>query len=804
MTISQFIPTPIIQLMRRNIEEAEGHEVLWVAHLSPDMVVKEIHKVAEGTIDSVSVLRPWAESGDAIIHNHPSGNTHPSKADIEVAHQLGEWGVGFFIVNNDLTECRLVAKPILDAPTVALQTMELAKILKPGGRLSQDDGYEYRSGQVDLLEAIAEAFNQNQVLVAEAGTGIGKSFAYLIPALSWAVQNKERVVITTGTINLQRQILEKDIPKVQNLLGTNLRAELVKGRGNYLCPARLNEALREADPEQKKELKVFENWAKTTPTGDREDFSGPIPSELWQDICSEKEICAGYRCGLRDDCFVSQARKRAASAQILVVNHHLLFADLSLRLEGMGWEGNAILPPFRRLVIDEAHKIEESASSYFSQFFSRRRIIQLMRRLFRQKKRKRLGVLALLEPYFPEKIRMTDFHRKFDEIEAHASAVQMGALQILGNENFFWIQEQTQPIHDLFMVPLGQLVYQFLELVQLCQGVLHRLPEKVRQSPIGYELQHLIGRIQSLAASMSQVQELRELEKSVYWLEKSGDDVHVNISPMELGPFIYDALFKPIKTVTAVSATLTVRNRFDYFVKNCGADQVPSHRLRTEIFPSPFDYHRRVLLAIPRNLSSPDQKDLWFSQALTITRRALEISGGGALLLFTSFEQLREARSGLEGFCALQGINLYYQGQSSHSQVLQNFNKDINSILLATYSFWEGVDSPGDTLRLLIIFKLPFSVPTDPVRLAKSHLLTRQGKNPFLEMSLPEAVIRLKQGFGRLMRRGDDGGVVLMLDSRLVSKFYGEAFLESLPPAKRAVLPIQELDTVLRRHYLSL
>ncbi len=804
MTITEVFPPKVLASMKEDLQEAGGHEVLWVAQVDANLNVTSVEKVAEGTIDSVAVLRPWAESGDAIIHNHPSGNTHPSKADLDVAHQLGEWGVGFIIVDNKLTSCRIVARPLVLRPIDELEGEKLAEVLKPGGKLSQEPGYEYRSAQVALLEAIVHAFNRDKVLVAEAGTGIGKSYAYLLPALNWAQKNKERVVISTGTINLQRQVLEKDIPRVQKLLGTRLRAELVKGRSNYLCPARLAEALKEADPQQKEALKPFADWAETSPTGDREDFNGSISPDVWSEICSEKEICAGFRCGLREDCFVTQARKRAAAAQILVVNHHLLLADLSLRLDGMGWQGNAVLPPFRRLVIDEAHKIEESATSYFSQFYSRRRVLRLIRRLFRRKKRKQLGVLVQLSEEITLPVKLTDIEKKLEVIDAHSSAVQTGAQEILGEENSLWMREIDQRIRDLLLRPLQELQLSFLELTNLCQKINRGLSEKTAQSPVGYEFRHLIERLQSLAALMGQILQFEEQKNLIYWLERSQDDVNINISPIELGPYLHEALFEPIKTVVAVSATLAVRQGFDYFLKNSGADRLPSERRITSLFESPFDYASRVLLGVPTDIAPPEQKVAWFQKSLEFTRQALKISGGGALLLFTSYEQLREARDALQPFCAHQGINLYHQGQTSNSQLLRQFNQDVDSILLATYSFWEGVDSPGDTLRLLIIFKLPFSVPTDPVRLARSEYLEKMGRNSFRELSLPEAVIRLKQGFGRLMRRSDDGGAVLILDSRLVNKFYGREFLDSLPPARQAILPSVELTEALERHFRNL
>lgn len=801
MTIDAVLSPELRERMRQDIAQADGHEVLWVATMDANLRVQTLEKVAEGTRDAVAVLRPHCEAGDAIFHNHPSGDTHPSPADLRVAHELGEWGVGFYIVDNAVSQVRMVAKPLVVRPLGALQAQELAQVLAPGGPLSAQEGYEHRPGQVALLEAIVEAFNGDRVLVAEAGTGIGKSFAYLIPAVQWCVTNRERVVISTGTINLQRQILEKDIPRVQQLLGTNLRAELVKGRGNYLCPSRLQEALREADAAQKKALEPFVAWARTTPTGDREDFSGQIPSEIWSEICSEKEICAGYRCGLREECFVTRARRKAAAAHLLVVNHHLLFADLSLRLEGMGWEGNALLPPFRRLILDEAHKIEESATSYFSDSFGRGRLTRSLRRLYRQKKRKKLGVLSALEDEFPAEVTLAQIREVMDQIQAAADRMSLGAQELLGQEGALWIREVDDGVRDRLFRPLQEVCQGLTELAARCQRIWNRLPETVRKQPVGYELQHLIGRLQSLNALGNAILRLENHETTIYWLERTQSDAVINVSPIELGPFLYEALFAPLRTVIATSATLSVRGSFDFFLRNSGADRVVGPRRLCRIFESPFDYARRVLLGIPTDLPSPDQEQAWLTAALRIAAEAIQVSGGGALLLFTSYRQLNQAREALQPVCTHLGINLYAQGQTSNARLQQAFNQDVDSILLATYSFWEGVDSPGDTLRLLVIFKLPFSVPTEPLRLAKEQLLQSQGRNAFAELSLPEAVIRLKQGFGRLMRRSDDGGMVLVLDPRLVRKPYGRDFLDSLPPARRVVDDWKGVREAAVRHF---
>ncbi len=771
--------------MQADLAESAGHEILWIAKTGTDGKVTELRKVAEGTIDAVSALFPHMEGGDAVVHNHPSGVIQPSGPDLGIASQLGQWGIGFFIVDNALKNIKIVTEPVAVKELTALDTEALASILEPGGKLSEKPGWEYRQGQVDLLKAICRAFTQKKVLAAEAGTGIGKSYAYLIPGLKWAAQNQERVVISTGTINLQRQVLENDIPRVQELLGTNLKAELVKGRGNYLCPARLQEEIRDGGegPQDMEILQILADWAENSKTGDKEELPKLPDSGIWSRICSDKEICAGLHCGFREECFLSKARRRAAAANILVVNHHLLFADLSLRLDGMGWEVNAILPPFKRLILDEAHKIEESATSYFSEMLSKFGILRLISRIYKQKKRKTTGLVVSLQGLSSSGVELVKVPKLVGNIEENTRMLSTLSKNYLGLDNSKRLRDPNDPmLKAQVLEPLKNLRMQMAELVRVCRKLYESLSAEEQEYPEAFELRSITRKLEAVVQTAGRYSTLEKNGEFVYWMEKTPSDQEVNlvISPVILGPYLVDALFEPIATVVAVSATLTVGGKFDHFTSRTGLDLLSDQRFEHFVFPSPFDYARRVLLAIPSDLPPPDQQG-WMTAAVKIAWAAVKTSGGGALLLFTSNDTLYQARDTMTPLCAEAGIPLYYQGRENRTELLKRFNEERDSILLATYSFWEGIDSPGDTLRLLVIFKLPFTVPTDPIHQARKEYLETQGKDSFRDLSLPEAVIRFKQGFGRLMRRTDDGGCILVLDTRLITKFYGKTFLASLP-----------------------
>ena len=354
--------------MLEDLEESGGNEVLWVGSIDRDKVVCEIRAAARGHESAVPAVMNQMEKGDVIIHNHPSGVLRPSEANLAQASMLGNQGIGFYIVNNTVDAVYVVVEPVLYTPEEMLDTDRLVAILEPGGALEDmDPYYEERPSQVELARAISCGFNDEKIVVAEAGTGVGKSFSYLLPALSWAAANEQRVVISTATINLQQQIMEKDLPFAQKLCGTSVKAVLVKGRRNYLCKNRLSEALEENSLFREKSnlLLQIKEWGESSPTGSVSELPFLPPDELWSRVCSDADACFGARCRFFENCFVMKSRREAAAAGILVVNHHMFFADMSLRVSGLGFEGTVLLPHFHKVVFDEAHNIENSATSYF-------------------------------------------------------------------------------------------------------------------------------------------------------------------------------------------------------------------------------------------------------------------------------------------------------------------------------------------------------------------------------------------------------------------------------------------------------
>jgi ATP-dependent DNA helicase DinG len=817
-----------MERMAEAILDAQGREVLFVGRIDSEGRVKAIVVAARGDESSVPALGPHMEKGDVVLHNHPGGNLRPSKADLSIASDLGSHGIGFFIVDNEVSSVYVVAEPVQAGEKRPLDEDLLAAILEPGGILSgKMPLYETRESQIQMLRFTAQAFNEGGIAIAEAGTGVGKSLAYLIPALAWVCQNDERVVISTATINLQEQLMDKDIPLVRRLLKKDVPAVLVKGRGNYLCRTRLREALEEktffdADGPALEDLNA---WAQETPTGARSDLPFFPGEGLWPQVCSEAESCLGLRCVFREKCFLLKARREAAAARVLVVNHHLLFADLSLRIHGMGFDTTAVLPPFRRIIFDEAHNIENSATSFFSESVNRLMVYRAMGRLLYSKGSKRGGLYPKLaaktgggtrtpgrsetpapgEAQARQPKKRKGRRRDADETEkipaliaaarAAAESLEAASLPLVMETGNFRLTENTAEAAEETLFRMRALQQNLLELAENLAGLIKELSDEDRESPEAYEMRMLIKRIEGMAGVCEEFRSYGEKTERIFWMERKPTgtgNVFLNYvsTPLNIGSLMREAVYEPFDTIVFTSATLTINKNFRFWKSRLGlagiAGIAEGEAPREEIFESPFNYKERVLLGVPADATPPESEN-YGGFLSDFVSQAILTAEGGALVLFTSYNLLRKTSAAVRPALEKAGITLFCQGDEERSRLLRSFTEEVSSVLFATDSFWEGVDAPGDTLRLVIICRLPFRVPTDPVLLARMEAIQRQGGNPFIDLSLPEAVMKFKQGFGRLMRRTADRGVVLVTDGRLITKSYGSLFISSLPETRRAI-----------------
>ncbi len=832
--VAEYIADSAAAAMRQAIAEAGGNEVFFVGRPADDGAVRTVRVVARGTQEAVPAVTRAVEPGDAVIHNHPQGPLTPSEADLAVASHLGQLGVAFYIVNNEVDDIYVVVEPVSEEEEQPLDPEELAAVIRPGGPIASTlKGYEDRPQQVEMIEAVCCAFNEHRLAIIEAGTGTGKTLAYLLPAIYWSVRNKQRCVVSTHTINLQEQIIKKDIPFLQQVLDQEFSAVLVKGRGNYACLRKVSELEREpellVDEENAEELLALLAWAKTTKDGSRSDLLFMPRAETWELIASESDACARAKCPHFGQCFVNRARREAAKAHILVANHHLLFADLAVR-EQLGTTGEvAVLPPYRHIIFDEAHNIEEVASSYFGSRITRAGLVRMLRRFHRPAKEGNKGLLHLARA----KVHQHSDVLPMDLLRETTSLIERTLIPLLDQlleDNTALMESLYQAVRahaeeqegeaKLRLTPLTQRALIADELAQKVHAFCSALRQFATRTGTLLKVFERIGEYveEDLTSLTIEVRAAGErLEVAADTIEDilfGTDEAHTRLievragqrenivrllsAPLEVGEMMRRAVFDRFQTVVMTSATLTVAGSFDFLNQRTGAGLVPR---RVELMlPAPFDFERQVLLGIPVDI--PDPRDQGYAAALSqLVLEALLISEGRAFVLFTSYSLLNKLHRELEPLLMEHGILALKQGSDDRHRLLERFRRDTTSVLFGTDSFWQGVDVEGEALESVIITKLPFQVPTEPLVEARVEAIRNRGGNPFTEYTVPWATLKFKQGFGRLIRRKTDRGCVLIFDKRVVLKSYGSVFLGSLPKCQLVTGATQEVFGALREFF---
>lgn len=690
---------------------------------------------------------------------------------------------------------------------MAIDIEEAGNFLADGGPLSEiSESYEERPVQIQLLKNIAQTFNKQGIGVFEAGTGVGKSYAYLIPAIIWSVKNKERIVISTGTINLQQQLCEKDLPMAQKITGINFKFVLMKGRQNFICLRRFSEvsAQRELFGEDTQVFDLISDWLKKTESGSRSELDFMPSESIWSKINSESDACMGQRCPFFNDCYVMKMRKEAQNADIVVVNHHLLFADIESRMHGAGYDDPVVLPPYKHLIFDEAHGLESAATSFFSESFNRFKVIKQLNQLYRRRKNSEAGYLCTLAILSSNEEKAAFAYEKVNRIKTDISNLEIAALDLLVHEYNLRLYSGSARAFGPLITLASTLAKSIDDFTGLCREVVQGIAEEDRGIAAYFETKVLVKRLEECSVVLNNFNSWEEKPEHVFWITKrnlssdfSGEDgnssyVILNETPLDIAPMMCQGVFEPFETVICTSATLKTGRDFAYWLRHSGAAFADKERLLLGEFPSPFPYEKNMLFAVPNDAPLPDEINFqaWIEAAVS---RLINAADGRTLVLFTSYESLKSCYASVVR--SLRGFEgeLLKQGDDDNSRLLEKFRNNITSVLFATDSFWQGVDVPGESLSQVIIVKLPFSVPNDPVFTARSEAITNRGGSSFMELSIPEAVIKFRQGVGRLMRSGTDRGAVVVLDRRIYEKRYGSVFLGSLPECRKIYTPIEKL-----------
>ncbi len=598
--------------------------------------------------------------------------------------------------------------------------------------------YEFREGQVRMAEAVESALADKRHLIVEAGTGTGKTLAYLVPA----ILSGKRVIISTGTKNLQEQLFFKDIPFLEKHLG-KLRACYMKGRNNYACRQKIYDAEKEpilTGLEEVADFQIIRDWEKTTETGDRAEIKQlPENSGAWHKIDARAEACTGQKCTQFDRCFITQMHVRANESDLIIVNHHLFFADLNVK----GDERGAILPDYAAVIFDEAHEVEDTAGQYFGVSISSAQVDDFARDTAALAGRKNFGSQELDRILITLSDKSAQFFGLFGAVEGRSGFKSHDA----------FLEKHEEEYRNVGYA---------LEMVALQMELTKAAPD---------EALPLMARARDMMKRLEFWMEGRD-KRYVYWIEKRGRRTFLQATPIDVSGMLDKRLFDAVDTVVLTSATLAVAGGFEFVQQRLGM-----RNARTEIVESHFDHQHQALLYVPQHLPDPRNQAFTAAAALEIVE-LLELSKGRAFVLFTSYSQMRLVydRVSLE-----IPYPTFLQGTAPRSALLEDFRRTPNAVLFATSSFWQGVDVPGDQLSCVIIDKLPFAVPSDPVVEARIAAIKDDGGDAFRGYQIPQAAIALKQGFGRLIRSKTDRGVLSILDNRITKTSYGQIFFDSLP-----------------------
>ena len=805
-----------LQIIKKYLQENNNKSMIFKATFDDNELIQEPFflslykkKNFEETLTKVS-------KNEVVIRTTKPNQLYPSDMELELSEELyNRRNIAYCLLSSDLDDFYFVQ----DIDRTFLEEVDIKNYFAKDGILAKEiKGFEYRKEQEEMAHYIQEAINEDRKIIIEAGTGTGKTLAYLIPAIKWAVANKKKVIIATNTINLQEQLLLKDIPLAKSIIKEEFSYVLVKGRSNYLCKRLFNELsigrsidIETFSMEAREQIEYILKWGNKTKTGDKAELPFEVYPDVWELVQSTTELCLGKKCPYRKECFYMKTRIEKMEADILISNHHVFFADLNVRAETDFDSEYLILPRYDMVIFDEAHNIESVARSYFSVEVSKISFTRLLNRIYQKKNKRKKEKSALI------RVEDTIDEKDLEDSQQYICLLntlkeEISILQNIGDEYFDEIRkiyetnteapirkslnnfemtksrflETLRDKKDIFQSKLAD----FLTLMISFNNVIDKEKDK---NPEVINFNNHLKMFKTYIDSFKFINSFED-DNYIYWLDINSKRTNVVLTatPLNIAKKLSSVLFDNLNRLVFASATIVANGNFDYFKKSLGLDEEDCIEC---IIKSPFDYDEQMSVYIPTDIQDSENINAFVSDASKFILDILLKTNGKAFILFTSYTMLNQIYYSISKKLKDKGFEVFLHGDKPRSQLIKEFKEAENPILFGTTSFWEGVDVQGENLSNVIITKLPFLVPTDPVVSAISKKIEEDGGNSFTDFQLPEAIIKFKQGVGRLIRKKTDSGNIFILDSRILKKRYGSLFINALPSQKN--IKILEKDDII-------
>ena len=805
-----------LQTIKEYLQENNNKSMIFKATFDDNELIQEPFFLSLYKKKNFEETLTKVGKNEVVIRTTKPNQLYPSDMELELSEELyNRRNIAYCLLSSDLDDFYFVQ----DIDRIFLEKINIENYFSKDGILAKEiKGFEYRQEQEEMAHYIQDAINEDRKIIIEAGTGTGKTLAYLIPAIKWAVVNKKKVIIATNTINLQEQLLLKDIPLAKSIIKEDFSYVLVKGRSNYLCKRLFNELSigRSIDieifsMEAREQIECILKWGNKTKTGDKAELPFEVYPDVWELIQSTTELCLGKKCPYRKECFYMKTRMEKMEADILISNHHVFFADLNVRAETDFDSEYLILPRYDMVIFDEAHNIESVARSYFSVEVSKISFTRLLNRIYQKKNKRKKEKSALI------RVEDTIDEKDLEDSQQYAYLLnilkeEISILQNIGDEYFDEIRkiyetnteapirkslnnfemtksrflETLRDKKDIFQSKLAD----FLTLMMSFNNVIDEEKEK------NTEVINFNNHLKMFKAYIDSFKFINSFEDDnyIYWLDINSKRTNVLLTatPLNIAEKLSTVLFDNLDRLVFASATIVANGNFDYFKKSLGLDEEDCIEC---IIKSPFNYDEQMSVYIPTDIQDSENINAFVTDASKFILNILLKTDGKAFILFTSYTMLNQIYYSISKKLMNKGFEVFLHGDKPRSQLIKEFKEAENPILFGTTSFWEGVDVQGENLSNVIITKLPFLVPTDPVVSAISKKIEEDGGNSFTDFQLPEAIIKFKQGVGRLIRKKTDSGNIFILDNRILKKRYGSLFINALPSQKN--IKILEKDDII-------